>query len=180
MASSRLLNVGGGPTRVVPDCYSAYKQDLLDIDPSVNPDICADARELKSIEPNQYQAVYCSHNLEHYTKKDAKKVLAGFMHVLEPCGTVEIHVPNITELMRDMLSRNLDIEDVWYRAGNNPITYHDVLYGWSREVDRGNLFYSHKCGFTALSLYAILEESGFKNISIQIQGSNLMARASKE
>lgn len=177
MASFKLLNVGGGPTRQVPERYAAYKQDLLDIDQNVNPDICADARDLVNYDSGQYSAVYCSHNLEHYTRKDAERVLAGFRNVLEIGGTVEIHVPNLPQLMRDMLSRNLDIEDVWYRAGSNPISFHDVLYGWSREVDSGNLFYSHKCGFSALSLYNILDKAGFVDITVQEQGSNLFAFA---
>jgi hypothetical protein len=46
-------------------------------------------------------------------------------------------------------------------------------------MSNGNLFYSHKCGFTAVSLHKELVNAGFGTIYIQDQGSNLRAVAYK-
>ena len=42
----KVLNVGGGPSRIIPDRYDGWVQHLLDIDPAVNPNICMDALDL--------------------------------------------------------------------------------------------------------------------------------------
>jgi hypothetical protein len=170
-----VLNVGGGPTRSLPSEYDGWKQHLLDIDPSVNPDVCCDAKEMGNLAPEDYDAVYCSHNLEHFYAHDVPVVLSGFMHVLKSGGFVHISVPNIKNLMQSMLAGNLDINDVWYRAGDNPITFHDVLYGWSAAMNKGNLFYSHKCGFTPLSLSKALNDAGFDKVRVLDQGANITA-----
>ena len=87
---------------------------------------------------------------------------------------MEIHVPNLINLMKEMMRNNLDINDVWYRAGSFPITFHDVLYGWGQAMRNGNIYYAHKCGFTPLSLYEAVKNAGFKEVGVADQGSNLM------
>lgn len=178
----RVLNVGGGASRDLPEQFAGWEQALLDIDPAVNPDICLDARLLGKAEPCVFDAVYCSHNLEHYYQHDVSSVLQGFLHVLKPGGLALVSVPNVTHLMRDMLSRGLDINDTWYRAGGpngQPVTYHDVLYGWSTAMRKGNLFFAHKCGFTGLSLREALEGAGFTGVEVRDEGPNLTARGTK-
>lgn len=174
-----VLNVGGG-SRNLPPQYDGWEQHLLDIDENCKPDICCDGVNLRGFAEHfgKYDAVYCSHNLEHYYWHDVPKVLQGFWNVLKRDGFTEIHVPNIRNLMQSMAS--LDIQDVWYRLGDGtPVTYHDVLYGWNQAMANGNLFYSHKCGFTPLSLGTVLDKAGFKDIQIYDQGSNLSAKAYK-
>lgn len=174
-----VLNVGGGG-RYLPSHFEGWDQHLLDIDEQVKPDICCDGVHLRGMTEHfgKYDAVYCSHNLEHYYKHDVSKVLQGFWNVLKRGGFVEIHVPNIKNLMQSMAS--LDLHDVWYRLSDgSPVTFHDVLYGWNKAMENGNLFYAHKCGFTPISMYSALEQSGFKNIQVIDQGSNLYAKAEK-
>ena len=173
-----MLNVGGGASRYLPPEYDGWEQDLLDIDPAVKPDICCDALELVDKHEHQcrYDAVYCSHNLEHFYAHEVQQVLAGFKKVLQS-GFVDISVPNVKGLMQTMLQGNLDVNDVFYRTGQGaPITFHDVLYGWSQAMSQGNLFYAHKCGFTAISLHKALSDAGFKNIQIVETNNNLTAK----
>ena len=173
-----VLNVGGGTSRQLPANYDGWEQFLLDIDPAVKPDICCDAKDLTSQPGSTFDAVYCSHNLEHFYQHEVKIVLAGFKHVLKVGGTVEIHVPDVTASMRKMLESNLDINDVWYRLGNgSPISFHDVLYGWGDAIEQGNPFYAHKCGFTPLSLHGALDDAGFSEIVIESGGGNIKATA---
>ena len=83
----KVLNVGGGSKSIaLPPQYAEFEHILLDIDPSDSPDIVCDARSLQDLEPEQFDAVYCSHNLEHYFWHDVPRVLDGFTHVLKPNG----------------------------------------------------------------------------------------------
>ena len=177
----RVLNVGGGSSRSLPPQYKDWEQVLLDIDPDVKPDLCLDARLLSTQEAGQFDAIYSSHNLEHFYQYEVPTVLAGFLHVLKPGGVAEVQVPDIEALVRAYLSNNFDINDLWYRVGKvkMPISFHDVLYGWSGKLKEGNHWYAHKCGFTPLSLSTALNDAGFKDIGVAVDGMNIFSKGYK-
>lgn len=176
-----LLNVGGNSKSIpLPPQYATYEHLLLDIDPKGSPDIVCDARKLASLDPCQFDVVYCSHNLEHYYRHDVRKVLAGFLHVLKDGGFAHIRVPDIHELMRATIEMGLDIDDVLYQSPAGPIMVVDVLYGYSVEIERsGNDFYAHKTGFTQKSLLKVLRQSGFSKILISVGNLEISAIAFK-
>lgn len=159
----KVLNVGGNSKKLpLPPEYAGWEHVLLDIDPRGNPDVVCDARELASLPAAEYDSVYCSHNLEHYLLHEAKKVLAGFVHVLKADGFALIRVPDMGEVMRTVVEKNLDIEDILYQSPAGPILVRDVIYGYGVEIERsGNDFYAHKTGFTQKSLTAMLNACGF-------------------
>jgi methyltransferase family protein len=159
----RVLNVGGHDKRIVlPRQYAGFEQILLDVDPAVVPDILCDARQLSKLEPRQFDAVYCAHNLEHYYRHEVPGVLDGFLHVLKEEGFAQVIVPDIGEVMRRVVARNLDLEDVLYQSPAGPILVLDVLWGWSAQIARsGQEFFAHKTGFTERSLVASIQRSGF-------------------
>src|SRR5438045_373142 len=67
MQSRKVLNVGGGNKAIeLPRQYVGFQHVLLDIDSRGSPDIVGDARQLAALDGSQFDAVYCSHNLEHY------------------------------------------------------------------------------------------------------------------
>jgi ubiquinone/menaquinone biosynthesis C-methylase UbiE len=160
----RVLNVGGHDRRIpLPPQYAGFTQVLLDIDPKMSPDVLCDARELSRLEPGSFDAVYCSHNLEHYYRHDVPKVLSGFLHVLKEDGFAQVIVPDIAEVMRVAVERKLDLEDVLYQSAGGPIMVLDVLWGWSAQIEHtGKEFYAHRTGFTAKSLVAAMQRSGFE------------------
>ncbi len=162
----RLLNVGGGSKDIpISPHYRNWRHDLLDIDPSGKPDVVCDARKLHTLAAGQYDAIYCSHNLEHYYKHDGPKVLMGFLHVLKPDGFAEIRVPDMNSVMKRVVDANLDIEDILYQSSAGPISVRDVFYGFAKQIeDSGMDFYAHKTGFTTQSLEALLRRSGFPNV----------------
>lgn len=178
----RVLNVGGGPSRELPARYKGWTQILLDIDETVQPDLCADALTLKSNkgQAGKYDAVFCSHNLEHFYRHDVPAVLAGFLHVLKPSGYAEVAVPNVAFLMEQVVKGERDIMDTWYHAGPNPISFHDVLYGWDAAMSRGNTYYAHKCGFSPASLNKVLQDAGFETVYVFDEGPNVVAFAYKK
>lgn len=159
----KVLNVGGASREIkLPSQYAQFEQLLLDIDPRGAPDVLCDARELATLAANSYEAVYCSHNLEHYFRHDVPRVLAGFLHVLKDGGFAHIRVPDIHEVMRVTIERGLDVEDELYQSPAGPIMVLDVLYGYGVEIERsGQDFFAHKTGFTQKSLVNALQRAGF-------------------
>ena len=162
----KVLNVGGNSKDIaMPDIYKGWTQVWLDIDPAVNPDVLCDARELITLPANTYDAIYCSHNLEHYYRHDVKKVLAGFFHVLKKDGFAHIRVPDLGAVMREFVEKNMDINDTLYVSPAGPIAIQDVIYGWGKEIERsGNDFFAHKIGFTETSLIATLMDANFYQV----------------
>jgi hypothetical protein len=159
----RVLNVGGGTKEfAIPSRYKDWQHILLDIDPAGAPDVVCDARHLTSLRAGEYDAVYCSHNLEHYYRHDVVRVLQGFLHVLKADGFAEIRVPDLQSLMTRVVSTGMDADDVLYQSNAGPIRVIDVLYGYAKQIERsGNDFYAHKTGFTAKSLTVMLRSMGF-------------------
>jgi hypothetical protein len=178
-SSRRVLNVGGGSKKIpIPAHYAGWEHMLLDVDPAGQPDVVCDARELTTLTAAQYDAVYCSHNLEHYYRHDAPKVLRGFLHVLKPDGFAEIKVPDLHAVMRRVVERGLEMNDVLYQSGMGPITVQDVIYGHGREIETsGRDFYAHKAGFTPRTLGATLEAAGFGPTFLFASPDNFETRA---
>jgi SAM-dependent methyltransferase len=178
----KVLNVGGNNKQILlPQIYSEYEHLLLDIDPRGEPDILCDARNLASFNETQFDAVYCSHNLEHYYRHDVTKVLQGFHNILKPNGFVQIKVPDIDAVMRSVIEKNLDIEDILYVSPAGPIMVLDVLYGFSIEIERsGNDFFAHKTGFTEKSLINALAVAGFTYVYTTCDNLEISAIALKQ
>lgn len=176
-----VLNVGGNARNIkLPTVYDGWNQVLLDIDPRGNPDVVCDARELKTLPASRYDAVYCSHNLEHYYRHDVAKVLAGFLHVMKDDAFVYLRVPDIGEVMRTAVTKNLDIDDVLYTSPAGPILVRDVIYGYGVEIERSNQdFYAHKTGFTVNSLKTVLLQAGFSHVYLRTGNLEIVALAFK-
>jgi SAM-dependent methyltransferase len=178
----KVLNVGGNSKAIaIPKHFEGWTHDLLDIDPRGKPDILCDARKLTSLTPGAYDAVYCSHNLEHYFAHDVPKVLRGFHHVLKPHGFAEIRVPDIAALIRMVADKDLDLLDVIYQSPAGPVRVRDVLYGFAPQIERsGQDFYAHKTGFSPKSISLVLRESAFAHLVIRRGNLEIRAYAFKE
>jgi hypothetical protein len=165
-AGKRVLNVGGGNKLIrIPEHYDDWQHDLLDIDPAGQPDLVCDARELTRLNGGGYDAIYCSHNLEHYYRHDGLNVVKGFHHMLNETGFAEIRVPDLVQVINALVERQLDLDDELYRSSAGPISAHDVIYGLQTQIKRsGQDFYAHKTGFTSHSLVRMLKEGGFDKI----------------
>lgn len=163
-----VLNVGGHSKKIpIPEHYSNWNHLVLDIDPRGGADIVCDARELLMQAADQYDAVYCSHNLEHYYHHEVPRVLAGFLHVLKPGGFAEIRVPDLVTVMKKMIQEDLDLENQLYVSPAGPITVRDVIYGSAKLIEQsGNDFMLHKTGFSHKSLGDSLHQAGFREIWI--------------
>jgi len=159
----RLLNVGGASKEIpIPRHYQGWEHVLLDVDPNQRPDVVCDARELARLPAELYDAVYCSHNLEHYWRHDVPRVLRGFAHVLRAHGFAEVAVPDLLAVFAEVQRRNLGLDDALYDSDLGPISANDVIYGHGRQIAAsGNDFYAHKNAFTRTSLAQALGRAGF-------------------
>lgn len=177
----KVLNVGGNSKAIpLPSNYLEFEHLLLDIDPKGSPDIVCDARNLTTLGGGKFDAVYCSHNLEHYYRHDVRRVLAGFLHVLKDGGFADIRVPDIHGVMRATIERGLDIDDVLYQSSAGPIMVVDVLYGYSVEIERsGKEYFAHKTGFTQKSLLKALQSAGFSKTYSVVGNLEIRALAFK-
>lgn len=177
----KVLNVGGNTKQIaLPSQYAQFQHILLDIDPKGQPDIVCDARELFSLEAGQFDAVYCSHNLEHFYRHDVPRVLAGFLHVLKDRGFAQVKVPDLQDVMQQTLARGLDIEDVLYESPAGPIKVLDVLYGYGPQIEHsGQDYFAHKTGFTKKSLSHALYSAGFIRVFVLTGNLELNALAFK-
>jgi len=165
-AGRRVLNVGGGSKRIaIPPHFDGWTQLLLDIRPAAGVDVVRDARDLGDLGRDTYDAIYCSHNLEHYYRHDVDRVLQGFRHLLKPGGFVEIRVPDIGGLIELLAERGLDLEQEIYVSRERVITAHDMIYGYAPDIESsGEDFYAHKTGFSRDALIRALYANGFTQI----------------
>lgn len=174
-----VLNVGGNNKSIeIPECFMGWRHDLLDIDPGGKPDVLCDARELWKLPPRQYDAIYCSHNLEHYYPHEVPIVLKGFRMLLKKKGFAYIRVPDLLEVMKAVVERGMELNDVLYESPAGSILVRDVIYGYHRQIERsGSDFFAHKTGYTEKLLTNILMDNGFPYVYSDVAGYEIMALA---
>jgi predicted SAM-dependent methyltransferase len=184
----RVLNVGSGPQgveRLHQSFRTAdWKEVRYDIDQAVKPDIIGSIVDLREIEDASYDAIWCSHNIEHLHTHDVPKALSEFHRVLKPDGFALISTPDLESIAELIVNGRL--EDVAYNSPAGPITALDMLYGLSIAVRQGNLYMTHNTGFTADRLGRLLIESGFaealakREAGYNLWGLGLMPEAGKD
>jgi SAM-dependent methyltransferase len=176
----KVLNVGGGG-RYLPAGYEGWEQTLLDVDPACEPDVLLDAKDLADCDPyyDTFDAALCSHCLEHFHPHDVPKVLNGMRLVVKPGGFVDVRVPDVRAMLEEMFRKGMDLDDVWYRVDGKPVTFHDVLYGWSVLIEKGKPAFAHHGAFSGKTLARALMTAGFENVTVATDGMNLYAKAVK-
>jgi SAM-dependent methyltransferase len=184
----RVLNVGCGPKgveRLHPAFHATdWKEVRYDIDQAVKPDIIGTIVDLRAIEDDSFDAIWCSHNIEHLHTYEVPKALTEFCRVLKPDGFALIATPDLEAIAELIVNGRL--EDVAYTSPAGPITALDMLYGLSLAVEHGNTYMSHHTGFTADRLGRLLVECGFaealakRESWFNLWGVGLMPEANKD
>jgi SAM-dependent methyltransferase len=95
-SGKRLLNVG---------CGSHFHADWVNVDvvPASSEVIAADVRKGLPFADGTFDAVYCSHVLEHLSRPEAASVLQHMHRILRPGGVIRIAVPDLETLTREYL-----------------------------------------------------------------------------
>ncbi len=143
----------------------------LDINPDVRPrpDVVASLTSLGEIGP--FDAIYCSHTLEHLYPWDGDIALKEFLRVLKPKGSAIIAVPDLTNVEAT--------EEILYESLSGPISGLDMIYGWRKAVQY-NPYMEHHNGFVPETLEKMLVKAGFSEIkTIQYNKYELLGIAVK-
>lgn len=78
-----------------------YKLDgftNIDLDPSVNPDICMDLMDLdKRFKPRSVRFIFAGHVLEHLEFEKSREIVKKCFNLLEPMGSFLSVVPDFTK-----------------------------------------------------------------------------------
>ncbi len=163
----RLLHAGCG-TSALPEFMTSrekYQEVRLDINPAAKPDVVASLTDLGVI--GTFDAVFCSHCVEHLYPQDVRVALAEFYRVTKPGGFAIVIVPDLEDVRAT--------EDVLYEYEGGPLTGLDLIYG-SRYDTAGNPFMAHHSGFVSSTLRAAMESAGFDTVTMKrLPKYNLMA-----
>jgi len=179
----RFLNAGSGLAsagnlhRFFP--RGEWEETRLDIDPAVKPDVVGSIIDLKaSFAPASFEALWCSHMLEHLYAHEVPTALSEIHRVLKPDGFALISSPDLETVASLILEHGLD--HIAYQSAAGPITPHDILFGHSAAIARGNCFMSHKTGFTCARLGELLLDAGFTTVLVKREQFDLWALALRE
>ena len=95
-AGSRFLNVG---------CGLHFHPDWVNVDvvPASRGVIAADVRKGLPFADEVFDAVYCSHVLEHLPRQEASNLLRQMHRVSRPGGVIRVVVPDLETLAREYL-----------------------------------------------------------------------------
>lgn len=150
-----------------------WREVRLDINPDVEPDIVASMTDMQSVESEQFDAIWSSHNLEHLEAMDVPIALGEFVRVLNPGGFLLITLPDLQKVAELVAQDKL--EDPAYNSPAGPIAPIDMIFGHRSSIARGNTFMAHRTGFTAKTLKNALERQGFGRVRIERKGFDLWA-----
>ncbi len=173
-----LLHAGCGPGHNKPPRdFEAYKEIRLDADRNVKPDIVASITAMPMIKDGGFDAVFCSHCLEHLYTFEVALALREFCRVLAPGGTVRIHVPDLQSIGGKLALDELD--HVAYISPCGPICPMDMIYGHQGAIGAGNLFMQHKTGFTKGVMTRALQQAGFGQVDVRRDSFEMEVNAVK-
>ena len=155
------LHVGCGPKYKdrTPFLNQNWSEIRLDIDASVQPDVIGTMTDMKAVDDVSVDAVFSSHNIEHLYPHEVPIALAEFYRVLKPNGFVLLTCPDLQSVCT--LVADDQLTEPAYQSGMGPITPLDILYGHRASMKAGNLYMSHRCGFTKRVLAMTLSSAGF-------------------
>ncbi len=144
------LNLGCGPSVLKPGatvagvvCDTVWNCDWTAF-PGVQ--LVCDVRTL-DLPGGSFKVIRAHEFLEHFEQFDGKRILTNCHHWLTADGIIEVKVPDVQALAE------------FYVNPNEPDTAYDFI---GRLYARGD----HKWGFTADTLKELLEQVGFKDVTI--------------
>ena len=138
-----------------------WKEIRFDIDKNVNPDIEGTLTDMSLVKTGSVDAVYSAHNIEHIYPHEVPFALKEFYRVLKDDGIVVITCPDLQGVCEAVVNDRL-LEPLYETPAGDKISPIDILYGWRKDLAKGNEHMAHKGGFTYTSLNTLFFEAGFK------------------
>lgn len=161
-----VIHVGcGGDT--LPAWLSGFDEVRMDINPDCKPDIVASMVDMGDVGP--FDAVYCSHALEHLFPHDVPVALGEFLRVLRPGGIALVFVPDLEGVA--------PTREPLFNSPAGPISGHDLYYGYAPYLT-SNPYMAHHSGFVQDTLAEAFKGAGFSRVETKrLTDHNLMAVA---
>ena len=158
------LNVGCGPkdeSQIKGFNNDSWNEIRFDIDKNVNPDIEGTITDMSLVETGSVDAIYSSHNIDHIYPHEVPIALKEFYRVLKDDGIVVITCPDLQGVCEAVVKDRL-LEPLYETPAGDKISPIDILYGWRKDLAKGNEHMAHKGGFTYSALNSSFFEAGFK------------------
>lgn len=151
------LNLGAGSSRV---------QDYLsiDADPHVSPDISAHINALPC-RTATIDEIIAYHVIEHVNYWEAETALAEWYRVLRPGGSIAVECPNIERVTNSLVASSDYTK--WSQMG---------MWGVYGDPNHKNPFYSHKWGYTPITLAGMLYRAGFTDVKSTLATTHVPER----
>ena len=143
------LNLGSG---------NKFFEGYLNVDLDANApqvDVVADISQTLPFADESIDAIMASHSLEHISYVQTKEVLVDWKRVLKQDGVIDIKVPDGRFAMEAYLKGSWCIDYGFKERNILP-----MLYG-----NHGDIYQLHRALFSYQSLWNLLNEIGFKDIS---------------
>jgi len=185
----KVLNIGWGGVPIQLENDPGYKTEIYNLDQldyyskedkNLKTHYVTDAKTLKGVEDNNFNAIYAGHILEHFHTFELEEVLKNWLRVLIPGGGAMIEVPNGPWVLQHMEG---DLNKTLYMTPNGfPITALDMIYGFQHDIQKGLKGMEHKNLFDSTSLYNTLKKAGFVKIEVSLKEEfrgSLVAKAFK-
>lgn len=164
-----VLHVGCGGSPFPTWLVEGANETRLDIDCIYSPDIIADMRDF--VTEQRFDAIYCSHALEHLYDHEVVPTLKNFLNHLKDGGFSIVVVPNLSGITAT--------DEVVYESPSGPVTGRDMIYGRLSPMEKMP-YMAHHTGFVEDTLKKKFEEAGYKSVKIVSDiGFNLIAVGAK-
>jgi len=161
--TKKIVDLGCGEIDRSTD-FKDYNLVRVDIREECNPDYRCDLHSLPFAN-EEFDIVFSSHVLEHFSRGEWETVLREWIRVLKIDGRLHLILPNL-----EWALDNFDTNKIIL---TQPDAY-NVIYG-----GQTNDFDYHKVGFTPSIINAHLKALGFKEITIEKEGYNMLINATK-
>jgi SAM-dependent methyltransferase len=176
----RILNAGCGafPAKRVEPLLAAgaWEEVRLDVDPEVNPDVVGSVVDLTRLfAPSSFDAIWCSHVIEHLYAHEVYPTLLQFRQILKPNGFALIMCPDLGVVAEHLLKHGL--ASVAYVSPSGPIRPLDMIYGHSGAIEKGRHYMAHRTGFTTERLGNLLLQAGFPRVNAKSENFEIAAVA---
>lgn len=152
MASVK-LNLGCGD-KILPGYVNV---DVAESRAGARPDVLCDLHALTPFEDNSADEILAVHVVEHFWRWEVADVLAEWLRVLRPGGTMVLECPNLAAACEAFLAD----PDAGAQPGPEGQRTMWVFYGDPRWRDP---LMVHRWGYTPQSLAALMTEVGLANV----------------
>ena len=159
LSKGKVVDYGSGETHVTFPEGPALRVDARE---DVHPDFRCDLRKVP-FESEQFEVVFSSHTLEHFSREESVEVLTEWVRTLKKGGKLRIIVPNIRWAADRLSKEGIYDQDVF-----------NVFYG---QQSYGLNF--HKNGFTPETATDLVEKVGCKVDKMTLEGYNICIEATK-